>query len=74
MGLSIASSIGYSAKWDVAGGLLLELSLLMLTHGAIRLIWMLKNLIGVVSAEDEVADRRDRTRATTDQPFMRNTK
>lgn len=74
MGLSIASSICYSAKWALPGGLLLELSLLILSHGSIRLIWMLKQLISVVSVEDEVADRRDRTRATKDHPFMRNTK
>ncbi len=69
MGLAIVSALGYMAESAIVGGQFLELSLLVLAHGSIRLIWVLQQLIGVVSTEDELADRRDRTVATELMPW-----
>lgn len=69
MAVALASSLAFSATWNLPGGLLLELSLLVLGHGSIRLMWMLGNLVEVVSADDQLADVKDRTRKTEDQPF-----
>lgn len=69
MGVALASSLAFSATWDMAAGLLLELALLVLAHGSVRLMWMLRNLVEVVSSDDHLADVKDRTRKTEDQPF-----
>lgn len=72
MGLAIASALAFSAQQPFAGAAFLEAALLILSHGSIRLIWMLRRLIEVVSTEDHVADRRDRTVPTDSLPFMNN--
>lgn len=72
MGLAIASALAFSAQQSFAGAAFLEAALLILSHGSIRLIWMLRRLIAVVSTDDDVADRRDRTVSTDSMPFMNN--
>lgn len=69
MGLAIISALGYMAGNTIVGGQFLELSLLVLAHGSIRLIWVLQQLIGVVSTDDELSDRRDRTVPTESMPW-----
>jgi hypothetical protein len=71
MGIALVAALAFSAQVPFVGALLLEASLLVLMHGSVRLIWMLRRLIDVVSADDDVADRKDRTAVTDSMPFMK---
>lgn len=71
MGIAIAAALAFSAQQPFVGAVFLEAALLVLAHGSVRLIWMLRRLIEVVSADDDMADRRDRTAPTDSMPFMK---
>lgn len=72
MGIALLSSLAFSGGWFLLGAMSLELALLFLAHGSVRLMWMFRLLIGVVGADDALADQRDKTLRTEDLPFLKD--
>lgn len=63
-GLSLAAAVlsgidlGWISPW------LFEWSMLLLIHGTVRIMWLLRALMGVVYAEDAELDRASKTKST----------
>lgn len=54
--LGLAAAAMTAAGWRALAPWLFELGCLMFVHGALRMIWLLRVLMGVVAAEDAVAE------------------
>jgi hypothetical protein len=58
-GSCLLAAILHAVGAEVVGPWLLELSILLLVHGTIRIIWLLQALMGTSSAQDREDQRRD---------------
>lgn len=63
-GLSLAAAVISSIDLGWISPWLFEASMLLLIHGTVRIIWLLRALMGVVYAEDAAADRFSKTKPT----------
>lgn len=63
-GLSLAAAVLSGIDLGVISPWLFEWSMLLLIHGTVRIMWLLRALMGVVYAEDAAADRASKTKPT----------
>ena len=68
-GLSPGAAIAVVNGPDVAAPWLFELSLLLMAHGALRTVWILRELIVVVRNEDMVWSKEKGTRQVNERTF-----
>lgn len=58
-------SAGRLAPW------FFELAILLLIHGSIRLIWLMRGLVGTVAADDVIKEREASKKSARDAPWRR---
>ncbi|PPH23316.1 hypothetical protein C5C99_01375 [Rathayibacter sp. AY1C4] len=71
--LCIAATVVSLAGAAWLGPWLFEISLLVLLHGTARLVWLLRQLIKIVVADDVLAHKASQRRPVAELPFMRRT-
>lgn len=68
-GLCLLASVFHAAGLSIVGPWLFELGLLLLIHGTIRIIWLLRELMKVVTRDDEDALRKAEERPLSPDSF-----
>lgn len=68
-GLGLLAAILDASGLELFGPWILELSLLILIHGTIRIIWLLRNLADITGFRDEEAVERSQRTTVTDEYF-----
>lgn len=69
--LCVAATVASLAGFGWLGPWLFELSLLFLLHGTVRLVWILRHLIKIVSADDIKAHVKSQQRPVAQLPFAK---
>ncbi len=68
--LGIMAAITQTTSGRIAAPWLFELGIVLLVHGSLRLLWLLREMVAIVSADDHEATREDRS-ITLDEIFRR---
>jgi hypothetical protein len=68
-GLSLFAAILAGLQFQAASPWIFEWSILLLVHGTLRIIWLLRSLMKVVASDDAAADRQSKTRSYTKDSF-----
>jgi hypothetical protein len=58
--LGILASITQTASGRIAAPWLFELGIVLLVHGTLRLLWLLREMVAIVGADDHEATRDDK--------------
>ncbi|PZS40260.1 MAG: hypothetical protein DLM62_03820 [Pseudonocardiales bacterium] len=68
--LGILAAITQTTSGRIAAPWLFELGIVALVHGSLRLLWLLREMVAIVGADDHEATRDDRS-ITLDEIFRR---
>lgn len=68
--LGILAAITQTTSGRTAAPLLFELGIVLLVHGALRLLWLLREMVAIVGADDHEATREEKA-IPLDQIFQR---
>lgn len=68
-GLSLFAAILAGLQFQIASPWIFEWSILLLVHGTLRIMWLLRSLMTVVATDDAAAERKSKTRSYTPDSF-----
>lgn len=58
--LGIIAAVAQTTSGRIVAPFLFELAVVLLVHGALRLIWLLSELVRIVAADDKVVTENER--------------
>lgn len=70
-GLSLVSALLTIADVSALAPWFFELAILLLVHGSIRLIWLMRGLVGAVTADDVLKEREASVKPASEAPWRR---